>query len=59
VADSLGIQVWYLLAGIFSVLMGFLIIIIRPVAQLEEVMGAELEKIAPAGPVVLPAVGQD
>jgi DHA3 family macrolide efflux protein-like MFS transporter len=54
VADSLGIQTWYLLAGIFCAVMGVLIFIIRPVAQLEDVLGNDLQSaVAPA------PVGQD
>jgi MFS transporter, DHA3 family, macrolide efflux protein len=59
VADKLGIQVWYLLAGIFCVLMGFLVAVIRPVVQLEDVMGREIESTLQEGPVIVPAVAQD
>jgi DHA3 family macrolide efflux protein-like MFS transporter len=46
VADRLGIQVWYLLAGIACALMGISIPFIRSVARLEDELGRELAKPA-------------
>jgi MFS transporter, DHA3 family, macrolide efflux protein len=59
VADKLGIQVWYLLAGIATILMGGLVFTIRPVAQLEEVLGSELGQSPKSETVALPVAGQD
>lgn len=58
VAESLGIQVWYLLAGAACLLMGLTIPMIRSVRILEDVMGEELkDNLSPA--VAVPVVGQD
>jgi len=41
VADSLGIQFWYMLAGFFAILMGVSMLLVRSVVRLEEDLKAD------------------